>query len=143
VANDLNNLHMRMDADVRLAAAAGAVARFLGDSAGLANSTIARLQSTVIAACTQAFEQLTHKHPYLELQFLRYSDRIEVALSHQGDVPPAVGLDAGAGFAKSSVASASASSPLAGVDRVQCETHDGEIVTRLTKYVGKEDLSLQ
>ena len=143
MVSDLKNLHMQMDADARLAAAAGGVARFLADAAGLENSDIARLQSTVIAACSEAFEHLTRSHPHLELEFSRYADRIEVTLSHRGDAAPAVGLDAIAGFAKSSSKSAPGPSAFAGVDRVQHETHGAKIITRLTKYLGKDDRSLQ
>jgi len=143
VGNDLKNLHMRMDADVRLAAAAGGVARFLADTAGLENTAIAQLQSTVVAACTETFEHLTRKHPHLDLQFSRFSDRIEVALSHKGDASPTVALDASAGFSKSPSGGTSGSAAFAGVDRVQYETHGEEVVTRLTKYLGKDDLSVQ
>ena len=134
---------MWMDADARLAAAAGGVARFLADAAGLENSATAQLQSTVIAACTEAFEHLTRSHPHLDLQFSRFPDRIEVAISHHGDASPAVGLDAIAGFAKPASARASSSSAFAGVDRVQHEKHGAEVVTRLTKYFGKGGLSVQ
>jgi len=133
---------MRMDADVRLAAAAGGVARFLADAAGLENSAIARLQSTVIAACTEAFEHLTRLHPQLDLDFCRHSDRIEIALSHEGETAPAVGLKAVAGFAKSSAETAPGCGAFPGVDRVQYETHGGEVVTRLTKYLGQDDVSV-
>lgn len=128
---------MQLDADTRLAAAAGGVVRFLADAAGMDSLAIAQLQSAVIAACEAAFEHLTLKHPHLEVSFSRYSDRIEVALSHEGDASPAVGLDAIAGFAARMAAGASGPGTFAGVDRVQYETHGLEIVTRLTKYLRK------
>ena len=137
VATEPNNLHMQLDADPRLAAAAGGVVRFLADAAGMESSAIAQLRSAVIAACATAFEHLTRKHPRLEVTFARYSDRIEVAVSHEGDVAPSVGLDAIAGFAAGTGAGASTPGTYAGVDRVQYETHGAEIVTRLTKYLGK------
>lgn len=128
---------MQLDADTRLAAAAGGVVRFLADGAGMESSAIVQLQSAVIAACVAAFEHLTLKHPHLEVTFARYSDRIEVALSHEGDASPAVGLDAIAGFASRTTRRTSNPGTFAGVDRVQYETHGAEIVTRLTKYLGK------
>jgi hypothetical protein len=128
---------MQLDADTRLAAAAGSVVRFMADAAGLESSVIAQLQSAVLAACAAAFEHLTRKHPHLDVTFSRYSDRIEVALSHEGDASPAVGLDAIAGFASRTAGGTSSPGTLAGVDRVQFETHGVEIVTRLTKYLGK------
>jgi hypothetical protein len=128
---------MQLDADTRLAAAAGGVVRFLADAAGLESSAIVQLQAAVIAACAAAFEHLTREHPYLDVTFARYSDRIEVALSHEGDASPAVGLDAIAGFAARRAGGASSPGTFAGVDRIQYETHGVEIVTRLTKYLGK------
>jgi hypothetical protein len=128
---------MQLDADTRLAAAAGGVVRFLADAAGLEISAIVQLQAAVIAACAAAFEHLTREHPHLDVTFARYSDRIEVALSHEGDASPAVGLDAIAGFAARMAGGVSSPGTFAGVDRVQYETHGVEIVTRLTKYLGK------
>ena len=110
---------MEMDADARLAAAAGGVVRFFADAAGLENSVIAQLQLTVVTACTEAFEYLSRQHPHLGIDFTRFSDRLEVALSHPGD------------------AARTNSGTPAGVDRVQYETHGAEVVTRLTKYLGK------
>jgi hypothetical protein len=63
----------------------------------------------------------------------RYPDRIEVAVAHEGDSAPAVGLDRIAGFADQ----LGNSSALGGIDRVQYETHEGMAVTRLTKYLGR------
>lgn len=124
---------MCIDADVRLAAAAGGVARFLADAAGLESEAVARLQSAVIEACLEAFEHLAGKHPHLEIDFARFSDRLEVSLSHE-DVGPSVGMHTITGFKSNESEPAENSGALAGVDRVQHETHGKEIVTRLTKY---------
>ena len=133
VATELKNLHMCIDADARLAAAAGGVARFLAEAAGLEGDAVARLQSAVIEACLEAFEHLEEKHPHLEIDFARFSDRLEVSLSH-GDAGPVVGMDTITGFAPKELAHSGDSATPAGVDRVQHETHGREIVTRLTKY---------
>ena len=93
------------------------------------------MQSAVIAVCSEAFEHLTADHPQLEIAFTRFSDRIEVALPHLGDDPPAVGLDATAGFAAHGTGSIQV--VFAGFDHVQYETHRGAGVTRLTKYIGQ------
>jgi hypothetical protein len=127
-------LYLQIDADARLAAAAGGVVRYLADVAGLENEAIARLQSAVVAACSEAFEHLRADHPRLRLTFIRFSDRIEVALSQLGEDSPAVGLDAIAGFAAQVGATRSIQAVFAGFDRVQYETQGGEGVTRLTKY---------
>jgi hypothetical protein len=137
VATEPNSLHMQLDADTRLAAAAGGVARFLADAAGMESSAIVQLQSAVVAACAATFKHLTVKHAHLEITFARYSDRIEVALSHEGDASRAFGFDATAGFAARGAGETASPGTFAGVDRVQYETHGAEIVTRLTKYLGK------
>ncbi|PYU86810.1 MAG: hypothetical protein DMG51_04385 [Acidobacteria bacterium] len=135
MVTEARSLHLQIDADARLAAAAGGVVRYLADEAGLENEAIARLQSAVIAVCSEAFEHLTADHPQLEIAFTRFSDRIEVALPHLGDDPPAVGLDAIAGFAAHGRGSIQV--VFAGFDRVQYETRRGAGVTRLTKYIGQ------
>jgi hypothetical protein len=137
VATEPQTFRLLLDADTRLAAAAGGVVRYLADIAGLENDAIARLQSAVIAACSEAFEHLTADHPRLEITFTRLSDRMEVALSHRGEGSPAVGLDTIAGFASRIGGAGSDPGVFAVFDRVQYETHGGEAVTRLTKYLGQ------
>ncbi len=136
VATEAKTFRLLLDADARLAAAAGGVVRYMADVAGLENGAAARLQSAVITACSEAFEHLTPDHPHLEITFTRFSDRMEVALSHQGEGSAAVGLDSIAGFAARIGGTNSNSGVFAGFDRVQYETHGGEAVTRLTKYLG-------
>jgi hypothetical protein len=137
VATELQSLLLHIEADPRLAAAAGGVVRYIADAAGLENDAIARLQSAVIAACSEAFEHLSADHPQLQITFTRFSDRMEVALSHLGEDSPAVGLDTIAGFAAQVGGTGSIQVVLAGFDRVQYQTHGGEAVTRLTKYIGQ------
>ncbi|HEY6944097.1 MAG TPA: hypothetical protein VI431_03080 [Candidatus Acidoferrum sp.] len=135
VAAEPKNLHICMDADARLAAAAGGVARFLADAAGLDSEAVTRLQSAVIEACLKAFDHLAGKHPHLEIDFARFPDRLEVSLSHE-DAGPVVGLHTIAGFSAQKLGHAGNAETPVGVDRVQHETHGKEIVTRLTKYLG-------
>ena len=136
VATEPKTFRLLIDADSRLAAAAGGAVRFLADAAGFDNDAAARLQSAVIAACSEAFEHLSADHPQLEVTFTRFSDRMEVALSHMEEDSPAIGLDTIAGLASHIGATESVQVVFAGFDRVQYETHDGETVTRLTKYIG-------
>jgi hypothetical protein len=126
---------MQIDADARLAAAAGGAARYFGDAAGLEDDAITHLQAAIVSACVEAFEHLTKEHPHLDVSFARLADRIEVALSHEGEGGPALGLDTIAGFAASGDKNSGSSAVLDGVDRVQYETRGGVTVTRLTKYV--------
>ena len=62
---------------------------------------------------------------------------MEVALSHQGEDSPALGIDTIAGFAAQVGGTGSIQVVFAGFDRVQYETHRGAGVTRLTKYIGQ------
>jgi hypothetical protein len=142
VATEPKTFRLLLDADARLAAAAGGVVRYLADLAGLENGAIARLQSAVIAACSEAFEHLSADHPQLQVTFTRFSDRMEVALSHLGEDSPAIGLDTIAGFASQVAGTGALKVVFAGFDRVQYETHDGEAVTRLTKYFGRDAPSI-
>ncbi len=125
-------IELQIDPDARLAAAAGGVARYLAESAGLSNEEVSQLQKSIVAACQEAFEHLTGEKPHLNVTLTRFSDRIEVAVAHKGEASPAVGLDQIAGFADQ----LGSSSALGGVDRVQFEAREGLAVTRLTKYVG-------
>jgi len=125
---------MCMDADARLAAAAGGVARFLADAAGLESEAVARLQSAVIEACLEAFEHLAGKHPHLEVTFARFSDRLEVSLSHE-EAAPAIAVQTITGLAGKKTDSDANSGSIPGVDRVQHETRGKEAITRLTKYL--------
>jgi hypothetical protein len=126
---------VQLDADPRLAAAVAGAARYLADAAGLPCDAIDKLQSSVLTACHQAFEHLTKAHPHLDVTLLRFPDRLEIALSHQGDAIPAFGLDTIAGLATRMDDSKPDPGVFAGVDRVQFESRGTEIVTVLTKYL--------
>jgi hypothetical protein len=132
VSAEAKGIELQIDADARLAAAAGGAARFFAEAAGLTSDEAADLQKSIVAACEEAFEHLSGEHPHLTVTLTRYRDRIEVAMAHEGSAEPAVGLDRIAGFASH----VGGSGGLGGVDRVQYEAHDGLAVTRLTKYLG-------
>jgi hypothetical protein len=93
-----------MDADERLAAAAGGAARYMADSAGVENSQILALQAGVVEACKFCF----HCHSAAkscDISLQRLTDRIEIELSFTGKESPE-------GKEKPS---------FAGVDEIQCE----------------------
>jgi hypothetical protein len=138
VTTESKSIRLQIHADARLAAAVGGAARCLAEAAGLEDEALSQLQSTVVAACQESFEHLTEDHPHLDVTLTRLPDRIEVALSHQGETSPAVGLDTIAGFAAPSGPSGRPA-VLSGVDRVQYETHSGVAITRLTKYVAQDE----
>jgi hypothetical protein len=126
-----------IDADPRLAAAAGGAARYFADVAGLENEAIIQFQAATISACNQAFGNLENDQACLEITVSHFSDRIEVAIAHKGEPSPAVGLDAIAGFAAQVGAAAGSNAAFAGVDRVQFDTQGPQAITRLTKYLGQ------
>jgi hypothetical protein len=130
---------MQIEADPRLAAAAGGAARYFADAAGLEAPAIVDWQAAIVAACNEAFEHLTRDHPRLDVMLTRLADRIEVAFSREGDTTPALGLDTLAGLAPQSGSAPGkkhgGSLVLGGVDRVQYEIRGGVAVTRLTKYI--------
>ena len=118
---------MQIEADPRLAAAAGGAARYFADAAGLEAPAIADWQTAIVAACEEAFQHLTPEHPRLNVTLTRLADRLEVALSREGEMAPAVGLATLAGLAPHGqhvqARQAGKSLVLGGVDRVQYETH--------------------
>lgn len=122
VTAEPKSIQMQIEADTRLAAAAGAAARYFADMAGLDGSAIAHLQQAVIKACQEAFAQLTLEHPWLQVTLTRLADRIEVALCNQS-------LLRGAGQGNDRSAS------LGGVDDVNYETRGEMTIMTLTKYI--------
>jgi hypothetical protein len=137
VATEAKVIHMQIDADPRLAAAAGGAVRYFADAAGLENERVSQLQSAVVAACQEAFDHLSKTQPHLDVTLTRLADRIEVALAHHGDMAPAVGLDvmAGLSWPTGTDSRSPAQSPFSGIDRVQYETHSDIAITRLTTYL--------
>jgi hypothetical protein len=111
-------VHLKMDPDVRLAAAAGGAIRCMGDTAGLPTEEIVQLQAAVNGACKKCFATQTTGKP-CEIDMRRTADRIEVEVVVPECTPPAE--------------QEKLSWP--GVDEVQCEARDHAGVLRLTKFV--------
>jgi hypothetical protein len=110
---------LQMDADVRLAAAAGGAARYFADNAGLANEAILNLQESVMLACKHCF----HCHSSAtscEVTLLRYEDRLEIDLSVPGKESP----------------EGNEKPTLPGVDEVHCEFLENSARMRLIKFLG-------
>jgi hypothetical protein len=135
VATEAKRIQLKMDADARLAAAAGGVARCFGDAAGLKDASPSQLQSAVVAACREEFRHLDAAHPHLEVTLTCFADRIEVTLAHEGQSSPPLGLDAVVGFAAQMGQNSGGPGALEGVDRVQFETHGRSAILRLTKFL--------
>jgi hypothetical protein len=121
VATETQKIALRMDADARLMAAAGGVARYFADAAGLNGAAVTELQSATLTVCKQETENLDKSNRGLEVAVTRSPDRIEVTV-----ITPA---NSGAG------AEQEAAKRIAGVDQVETEMRADKKVTRLTKYV--------
>ena len=109
-----------MDADERLAAAAGGAARYYADSAGLENPVILNLQAAVVAACKHCF----HCHSSAsscDVTVQRLEDRIVIELSFPGKESPD-GKD---------------KPQISGVDEVHCDFLEDSSRLRLVKYIPK------
>src|SRR5258708_24313403 len=74
-------VRMQIEADPRLAAAAGGAARYFADAAGLEPPAGAGWQTAIVAAFKEAFAHLTRKPPRLNPRFTRLPDSSAVALS--------------------------------------------------------------
>jgi hypothetical protein len=107
---------LQFSADPRLAAAAGGVARYFADAAGMKSDAVAKLQAATLAACELASARDPHTETLVSVEVTRFTDRIEVAIVHPASAPEPV-------------------TALSGVDRVDNETRDGNAVTRLTKFI--------
>lgn len=110
---------LQMDADVRLAAAAGGVARYFADNAGLANEAILNLQESVMLACKHCFD-CHSSATSCEVTLLRYEDRLEIDLSVPGKESP----------------EGNEKPALPGVDEVHCEFLGNSARMRLVKFLG-------
>jgi hypothetical protein len=137
VATDTkNSITLRLNGDARLAAAAGGVARYVAEAAGMEAAAVEKLQEATLAACKTAFDYLSDENPVLAVSVTQYADRIEVAIAHRGEEGPAMGLNAMTDGARGS-GDSHGGGGFGGVDRVQHEARGGESVTRLTKYIGR------
>ena len=114
-------IQLHLDADARLAAAAGGAARYFADAAGLSHDAISHLQSAVVLVCESVFDDVTNDQPGLDVTLTWLVDRIEVAVSHKR--------------ARASGEASPAAHPVEGVDDVQREMRDGVVVMRLTKFI--------
>lgn len=115
---ELRTIRLHIDADARLAAAAGGAARYFADAAGLEHDAVSQLQTAVVAACEEAFEDIGAEPASLDVTLTWRVDRIEVAVSHKGARVPAAAVHV-----------------LEGIDEIEREARDGMVVTRLIKFI--------
>jgi hypothetical protein len=116
VASHSQKILLQMDADDRLAAAAGGAARYMADSAGMENSEILGLQAAVVTACKFCFK-CHSSATNCDISLQRLTDRIEIELMFAGKESPE-------GKAKPSIP---------GVDEIVCEFLENSSKMRLIK----------
>jgi hypothetical protein len=114
----LSGTTLQFSADPRLAAAAGAVARYFADVAGMDPDAVTKLQAATLAACLAAFALNSNDDALLSVEISRFTDRIEVAVARAGETSQTV-------------------ESLTGVDRIDRETRNGAAITRLTKFTAQ------
>jgi hypothetical protein len=123
VPADTQKISLQLDADDRLAAAVGGVARYFADAAGLENAAVLEWQAAVIAACKREFAEFSGGNARLEATLLRAPDRVEVALTRR---PAQFGEN-----------KSEEHGTVPGVDKVHRETRADAVITRLTKFVNE------
>jgi len=111
-----SSVRLQFSADEKLSAAAGGVARYFADSAGMEADAVAKLQAATLAVCNAAIAEIPESSPELSVEVTRFADRIEVAITHQGARLEKI-----------------AAPP--GVDRITQESQHGSTVIRLTKIL--------
>jgi hypothetical protein len=82
VATDPKRIELRIDADPRLAAAAGGAVRYLADASGMPEDVCREFQEATIRACLEAFESSNARAHIVEL--CRFADRLEVVVDSKG-----------------------------------------------------------
>lgn len=122
VPAETQRIAVQLDADDRLAAAVGGVARYVADAAGLDGPAVAEWQAAVVAACRQEFTQLPAGETRLQVALVRTSERLEAALTRRVS-------------AASEKKQLDGQGSVPGVDKVERETRPNAVVTRLTKFV--------
>lgn len=78
MAADPKRIELRLDADPRLAAAAGGAVRLLAEATGMPDEVCKELQEATIRACVKAFDARAMGCHSVEV--LVFGDRLEVAV---------------------------------------------------------------
>lgn len=74
VSADSRAYRLEIDADARFAAAAGGVARFVAEAAGLSSEAAGDLQKSVVMICVEALENLSGGHSHLTVTVEQFPD---------------------------------------------------------------------
>ena len=137
MTTESSRVEFHLDRDLRLAAAVRSAVHFQASQAGLDEPTCDGLAKASEEVCRQSLSQLPEDEGGLDVTLDTFSDRIEIAILHQGQVAPAVGLDA---FAVPHVGAGgpggvNGTQLLERVDRVTFHAQDGVARTTLVKFL--------
>jgi hypothetical protein len=126
--------------DERLLAAIEPIVFMASTRCGLSTEAQKGLAAASIAACKETFPLLKEsddadEDPAVKVIITDYTDRVEVAIEHDGEALPTAGLDTFVGDAVAgSDAGLSGALQKTSVDRVQYETKSGVSRMTLVKY---------
>ena len=128
---------MKLSSDPRLLAAVTSVIEHYGELGGLEADERAAFASAAEETCRDTFTLLTSPEAKLDVRVDIFSDRIEVAIEHQGQAVPTAGLETFAflGAAHAGAGGLSGLDLLSRVDRVQYDSRDGTQRMTLIKHL--------
>ena len=78
MATDSKRIELHLDADPRLAAAAGGAVRYLAEASGMSEELCREFQEATVRACLEAFESSGPRSHVVQL--CRFADRLEVVV---------------------------------------------------------------
>ena len=137
MTSDSTRVEFRLDRDPRLIAAVRAAVQFQANYAGLDAASGEQFAIASEDVCREALLQLADDGGGLEVVLRTFSDRIEIAVQHHGQLIPAVGLETftRAGVGAGRPGALDGVELLACVDRVLFDTQNGIACTTLVKFV--------
>jgi hypothetical protein len=137
MTTEFSRVEFHLDRDLRLAAAVRSAVHFQASQAGLDETICNGLAKASEEVCRQTLSQLPEDEGGLDVTLDTFSDRIEIAIQHQGQVAPPVGLDAFAAPYPAAGGSGGLNGTelLERVDKVTFHAQNGLARTTLVKFL--------
>ena len=137
--DDSTRVAFHLDRDPRLTAAVRSAVQFQAEHAGLDPEASGRFATASEDVCREALMQLAEPEARLEVTLDTFTDRIEICIHHQGQLIPAVGLQAFAIPGLDAGGGMNGMELLQRVDRVLFNMEDGAARTTLVKFLPKQN----